>query len=364
MVRKVAKKLAGLLVDDKTRIICVCGAPFVGKTWLTKYAISKENEDSIIIYDNIDTYERFVEIIEHRKEDTRKYVIVGRLFESKCRQIIKCDIAIEYVSVYPMSYDEFKLSIPKIYNLNDIEILNLYILVGGLPEIVKIFLETGDIEKVREGQTHLLEKLQKEIPHKAMGIVQAVAKDEVIDSTGFSIRHIDKNARNREYESVIAKLVELGILIRINRFAPREDKAVKKYKLYFYDIGIVSLINEFSIRDLTDRNESWKRKLLYNFYIRELRSYLDSEKEEIKYYCKDRAKAKLPIIIEMDETSGNKKLIPIVIKDGKDNIELYSRSTQVFMKEHINVSPINVPAPTYNQLQESSSLYNRIKNIT
>ena len=125
-----------------------------------------------------------------------------------------------------------------------------------------------------------------------------------------------------------------------------------------------SLINEISIRDLTDRNESWKRKLLYNFYIRELRSYLDSEKEEIKYYCKDRAKAKLPIIIEMDETSGNKKLIPIVIKDGKDNIELYSRSTQVFMKEHINVSPINVPAPTYNQLQESSSLYNRIKNIT
>ena len=65
-----------------------------------------------------------------------------------------------------MSYDEFKLSIPKIYNLNDIEILNLYILVGGLPEIVKIFLETGDIEKVREGQIYLLEKLQKEIHNR------------------------------------------------------------------------------------------------------------------------------------------------------------------------------------------------------
>ena len=231
MVRQVAKRLAGLFCDEKIDVICVLGGPYVGKTWLVSYALEWTNKEYIKVFDNVNTYDEFENLVKQKSQENDKYVIVSRLGLDRCKEIVDGDMAIEYVMVYPMNYREFVLAMPVSFNIYSEELLKIYMMVGGLPEVVNTFIKTGDIDIVRNKQRELFQEMCNELTEKGQKLIYEVIRQELLDSTGFCIRQIANSARDREYARVIEELIGIGITERVKRLVIDADRGVRKYKL-------------------------------------------------------------------------------------------------------------------------------------
>ncbi|MBQ5918392.1 MAG: ATP-binding protein [Lachnospiraceae bacterium] len=358
MVRQVAKKLASLFCDEKIDVICVLGGPYVGKSWLVNSCISKD--DKIMVFDDINSYDDFLKLVKAQRISHVKYIIIGRLLDEKCRQLVGEDKRIRYVNVYPMNFAEFRLAIPKNNCIEQMEMLKLYMLVGGLPEVVKVFLETGNIEKVRCKQLQLLGKLEGQMNRKERAIVKSVIVQEQCEATGFFLSKLDRNARKREYAEVLSGLLDMGIIEKQRRFAPKENLEVRKYKLYIYDMGLYLAAIGIDIKSFMNCHKSWDEKLLYKFYLLDLRTYIDKSQDGLMYWSRHKGKANISIIIKM-KYGEDDLLFPIGIKE---KVELLAKSTQVFIKEYDGVRPINVKIPSMEEVEDGQKLYDRMRNTT
>ena len=359
MVRQVAEKLASLFRDEKIQVICILGGPYVGKTWLVNHIYRTEKNDSIRIFDNVNTYDELEEIIAKKRNGLEKYVIVGRLDEERCKAIVGSDIVVEYLMLYPMNFREFRLAVPVSYNICESKLLKLYMLVGGLPDVVKTFVQTGDINSVRQKQCQLFEEINSKLTAKAQNVINEVIRQELSEGTGFCIRQIDKNAREREYAKIIEELVSDGLIEKVERYAPGYDIDARKYRLKFFDIGIYSMINDLQLDKICGRGEDWNKDLLYDFYSKVLRTYIDRKVETIKYWKKNRAKAKIHITIE--RLQGEKRVIAISLIDKKKSI---SRSAMSFEQEYPASRSINVCMPTLDKVTDGYELYSKICHNT
>ena len=359
MVRQVAERLASLICDENIQVICVLGGPFVGKTWLVNHVLDSMNNACIKVYDNVNSYDAFREIIANKKDNIEKYIIVGRLLQVGCEEIIGKETNTAYVSMYPMNYSEFNLAVPKAYNISAIDLLKMYMLVGGLPEVVKMFTQTGHIERVRERQRQIYEKIREELSIKGQKIINSVIEQELSNGSGFCIRGIDKNARDRDYGHIIDELINMGVIEKVERLLSEDGLDVRKYKLSFYDLGIYSMIMNVNANHLDKNYGQGDKSLFENFYYKELRTYIDKQTEAIKYWKKYRAKAKLSIIIEGKDSENRYTLVSL-----EDKIRTIPRSVQSFIKEYPMAKYINVQMPIRDKVLDGHELYNKIRHIT
>ena len=352
MVREVAKSIKAWLEED-IQILCILGGPFVGKTWLVTNAIDKNDYDNMVIVDNVNSYEDFETVLKNVENDNR-YVIVGRLSVKKSEKIVQSiveGISIKYVYVTPMTFNEFKIALPKTYNLSQLDALKIYIQVGGLPEIAKKFFDTGDISKVRRRHTYLFEKLKGGLSYKEKQIIDAVIAQELSDNPGFTIRGISPIAREREYGDSVHSLMDVGLIYKVDRFGYKKDSRMHKYKFTFYDIGMWSTIY---------KKKSFDDDVMYSFYLRELITYTLGKNYNIFYWVKQRAKAKLSIIIEkcMDKKA---IIIPVEIAK-KENV--IPRNVQSFQNIYKAAIPIYINRPSDEMVEDGEVLFNRLGNIT
>ena len=361
MVRQVAERLASLFRDEKIQVICVLGGPFIGKTWLVNHILESEKNYSVEVFDNVNTYDEFEYIIKHKCNSLKRYVIVGRLLQEKCTELVGEDLQMEYVNIYPMNFREFSLAVPKAYNISNGELLKRYMLVGGLPEVVKNFVQTADIESVRKKQRQLFENIKAVLKVKGQKVIDSVIEQEVSGGSGFCIRKIDKNARERDYGSVIEELISMGLIEKVERLLSFDDRDVRGYRLSFYDMGIYSMIMELKDINLCNRYGEWDKRLLENFYYKEMRTYIDKQIDAIKYWKKYRGKAQIPIVIEKLGDKEDKRYVTISLLDKKVGI---SKSAQAFMREYPMTIPVSVLMPTIDNVLEGYGLYNKTSHIT
>lgn len=352
MVREVAKSIKAWLEED-TQILCILGGPFVGKTWLATNAFDGNSHNNIELVDNVNSYEDFETIIK-KKENHKRYVIVGRLLVKKCEKIAQSLVdekSIKYVYVTPMTFNEFKIALPKTYNLGELDALKIYIQVGGLPEIAKKFFDTGDISKVRRRHTYLFEKLKGGLGYKEKQIIDAVIVQELSDNPGFTFREISVAAREREYGDSVNSLRDKGLIYKIDRFDYKKDSRMHKYKFIFYDIGMWSTIY---------KKKSFDDDVMYSFLLRELITYTLGKNYNIFYWVKQRAKAKISIIIEkcMDKKA---IIIPVEIAK-KENV--IPRNVQSFQNIYKATIPLYINRPSDEMVEDGDVLFNRLGNIT
>lgn len=352
MVRDVTKSIKAWLEED-TQILCILGGPFVGKTWLATNAFDGNSHNNIEIVDNVNSYEDFETIIKNLKKDKR-YIIVGRLLVEECAKIAQSSVdkkSIKYVYVMPLTFKEFKVAIPKTYNLSEIDLLKIYIQVGGLPEVAKKFFDTGDISKVRRRHSILFEKIKTQYGYREKKILDAIITQELSDAPGFTFRGISAVAREREYGDSIRLLINKGLIYKIDRFDYKKETKAHKCKFVFYDIGMWSTIY---------KNKAFNDNVLYSFYIRELLSCVKAKEYKILYWVKQRAKAKLSIVIEK---CMNKKqiFIPVVITKKENAVP---RNVQSFQKEYEETVAIYVKYPIDEIVEDGKALFERICNIT
>ena len=286
---------------------------------------------------------------------------------------------IQHVYMYPLDFVEFceangysKQYLLSLLNTKDInesthqQMMNLYrdyIVVGGLPEAVKKFIETKSYDKVFEIQKDLVIGYMQDIRKYADSNNQKIKIEKCFNSIPthlkqqnkkFKYKNVDENGRKRMFEDSLSWLNEAGLIIESHNLK-RIDKSLQQFideddfKIYMFDTGI--LMSMF---------EPEKRQLVFSgsndydiggIYENSIASILDKTNiNEIMYYSLNNE-------LELDfvyEYKGN-----ITILEVKSGNNLKS----VSMKKYLNRNS-DKSVDIYKVSSKICSDEERIKNIT
>ena len=196
-----------------------------------------------------------------------------------------------------------------------------YVVLGGMPAVVKDYIQKGTFEGSLDTQHQLIADYKEDIRKYAQGVDQtrilnvfnSIASQLAKDNKKFQISKVEKNARFRDYRGCAEWLVDAGI---VNACYCLNDVELPlsgncdtdKFKLYFCDTGLlVSLLDEESQEDLrANKNLGVYKGALYENIVSEA---LVKTGYKLYYYKKENATLEEDFFIR----SAN-NLIPVEVK--------------------------------------------------
>lgn len=233
------------------------------------------------------------------------------------------------MQMYPMSFKEFLMAvghekyidlfsawtvdrvIPDLYEVPMKKLLREYYYVGGMPEAVKEFVETGDLEEVAEIQKEILsdyaDDFSKHAPiteiEKIRMLWDSVPKQLAKENNKFIFSHVKEGKRSHELEAALQWLRNAGLIYQLelvhNAEIPISANADATYfKVYMSDIGLLGRRLGLSYNDFQNMDDvvgTFKGAIVENYVLNEL---LALEKEP--YFWKSANTAEVDFIYESD----------------------------------------------------------------
>lgn len=265
---------------------------------------------------------------------------------------------INQLTIYPMNFEEFLLNrnrqlydrLLTAYKGNKIceeivhnkafKIFYEYLLIGGMPEVVNTFIETGSYQEAKETLKDLYDNyladmdLYQASPEsivRAKKIFENIYTQLNKESKNFKVSLIEKDAKGRNMRSSIdwltlAYLVNKSSLIKENVTIPLIDSDESLYRLYLSDIGIFSYQSRINATTFIDKKS---RNSLSGIFFE---NYVASELVNAGYklfYWKGKGNAEFEFIIEYDST-----FIPIDVKKVRgtlDSLKKFKNHNKLFL---------------------------------
>ncbi len=348
MKRIVMEELGKWYDSCDGRILFLAGAPRVGKSWLIDNLCKEKQEKYIkisvkhltcteaksagivIITDVNDRQclERAKRIILRIRSENSlkefKFIIESRIVrdETYLKAFIN-ENYVNFVRVYPLNIREFASEITREKSVDMLDIMRLYLYIGGMPECVCSFLKTGSLTSVRATQNEILRYIKDNCcSKKSKEILNAISLQVKTTDTSFTYRRLGVNAREREYGKDVEYLLSKGVIYRLPRF---EENG---YRLYMYDVGLMTAmldIEETLMMKEYDIYKIYNETLVQCFVLQEYMRYKDKGLE-LFYWHRTRAKARLPLVI-------NHRTEGIIILNLCAGVN-YSRSVQSFCERY------------------------------
>ena len=176
---------------------------------------------------------------------------------------------VDFMTLYPVSFAEYLramdsplyrsyqmidgvMAIPEVLHQQLIDAYKLYLVLGGMPEVVSTYIDTRSWNEVRVVQDAILQSYSldfaKHISNKDIPRVFQVwgnLQDQLArEDKKFRYSDVQKGGRAREYEGAIEWLCLAGLVYRVSAIeTPRLPlSAYKKsnaFKLYLNDVGLL-----------------------------------------------------------------------------------------------------------------------------
>ena len=310
---------------------------------LEENAIIKENQTFLLFIDEIQEAPEVIELLRYFYEDTPHiYVIAaGSLLEFVLGDISKVPVGrIQYLYMHPMNFEEFLIAqnkkkwldafneVPIQKNAHEllIEQFHIYCIIGGMPEVLKVYLEQKNMSRVNEVYQSIWHTLKSDIEKYASNDSEKRIIRHVLETAPFYFDERIKfqnfgnsNYRSREVSEAFRSLDAAG-LIRLmyptTSLNPPIQKDFKKSpRIHFLDIGIINNIRKVQadFLQLNDLSEGYRGALIPQVIYQELISINNTEIEKPAFWVRDKAQASAEVDLIL---SYKDKLIPIEIKSG------------------------------------------------
>lgn len=264
--------------------------------------------DTLIIFDEIQENPNALNSLKYFYENAPEYQIVsaGSLLgvalthQGKSFPVGK----VEFMDLYPMSFCEFLTAIGeeklcellrkldfnliKVFKSKYEELLKKYLYIGGMPEVVKNYVENKDFIKVRELQKQLLkayeEDFGKHIAKKDTPKVQmiwdSIPSQLAKRNPKFIYRLLKEGARAKEFEDALIWLKKTGLVYQVNKLTKPdlpifsyEDRS--SFKLYMLDTGLFCAKSLLDVETLLDGSrifEEFRASLTEQYVLQELKT--------------------------------------------------------------------------------------------
>ena len=383
--RKVEKKIYEWIDNGKGALL-VDGARQVGKTFTIRNCLQTQNidyielnliEDSdalraLMISDSvedlktnisaiashelipretvifIDEVQELKEIVTRIKfwvdEGSFRYILSGSLLGIELRALRSAPVGyVHELKMFPMDFDEFmeasqipdnvvthikecfktKKPVGDVVHDKIMKLFKRYLVVGGMPQAVNEYVESGNISRVGEIQRDIISFYKRdftkyESEDKALmlkTIYDLIPAQLLKQNRRFNYADIKKGLRFKNVENSFMWLYNSGVVL--NAFNTTEPKIGLKLneksslvKLYYSDVGLLTYVCGEAMRKsiLFDENVQNLGGIYENVVIQELTSC----GYEV-YYYNSKKLGELDFLIE-----NGISVVPIEVKSGKD----------------------------------------------
>lgn len=201
------------------------------------------------------------------------------------------------------------------------DIFRDYMTLGGMPDVVRTYIENKNFSGTLEIQRQLLTDYEEDITKYAVGLDKAKIKNIynhisvflAKENKRFQISKISHNARNREYVGVVEWLTDAGIINPCYCLAEVElplkgNYDPKLYKIYFKDTGLlIASLDEEAQEDLrANRNFGTYKGAIYENIVGDM---LVKQGYRLYYYKQDSPALEMDFFVRDSES-----LIPVEVK--------------------------------------------------
>ena len=330
-------------------------------------------EKTLIVFDEIQLCERALTSLKYFCENEPDYHIISAgnlLGVAVNRQTFSFPVGkVDMKTLYPMDLEEFMLAlgeqelVSRIRNcfqtdtplpsaLHDaaMGLYRQYLVVGGMPECVMQFAETGDYILVRHTQDTILASYlndmskynnQNEIKKTRLAYDTITAQLSK-KNTRFQYKRIKKGGRASEFENAIEWLTLSGIVSRVFKVEqvkkPLENyRDIDAFKIYVSDLGLLCAKKDLAANDIlymVDEINDFKGGMAENYVNVQL-----SINGYRTYYWESARGAEIDFVIQREG-----QLIPIEVKSA-DNTR--AKSLKVYMDMYKPAYAIKLSAKNF-----------------
>ncbi len=166
----------------------------------------------------------------------------------------------DLIDQYETYYKEEKM-LPEAIHEKLNELFLQYVVVGGMPEVVNIFVKTLDIRLVVEAQKRILNDYyydlanyaSKDIKEKVRECYDSIPNQLAKDNKKYQYKLVKNCGNVRYYNSSIKWIIDSGLAHQIYRLKTfdkplRAYRDLKSFKLYFNDTGLLLAMYEGNVQ--------------------------------------------------------------------------------------------------------------------
>ena len=262
-------------------------------------------DDTLVILDEVQDIPEVLEALKYFKEEAPDYhiAVAGSLLGISLHENISYPVGkVNVINLYPMSFEEFlmakgekeacKLLMSRDYVMMSllhekyVDLLRQYYYVGGMPEAVSKYVETGALREVRRIQQEILQGYdldfskhapKEQVPRIRM-VWNSVPSQLFKENKKFIYKVVKEGARAREYEDALQWLVDARLVHKIYRStAPGLPVAayddLSAFKIYLVDVGLLRRLAQLAPTAFGEGNRlftEFKGALTENFVLQTL----------------------------------------------------------------------------------------------
>ena len=384
MYRKDSITIEEWLINSNKALL-VTGARQIGKTWLIRDEISKSgyakfeinfiDQPDMVTYLNtemsaeeflvklkmimpenckphetvvfFDEIQKCPEIVTKIKflvdEGSFKYVMSGSLLGVELRGIASAPVG--YLSVlrmYPMDFEEFMIAnhvskttlemlkekfetcrpVDEFIHQKLLSLFFVYLIVGGMPDAVKTYIDTKDIREVDKIQRDIVMLYKEDFSQyesedkklKLKSIYEIVPAELNKQNKKFVFTMLNKELKFNRYENSFLWLKDAGVVLPVyNADAPiiplLASKSSNVFRLFSSDIGLLTSAYPAETKvELINKNGEVNNGAHFENAVAQQLSANGFK----PYFCKKKNLGELDFVIEMGG-----KVVPIEVKSGK-----------------------------------------------
>lgn len=297
--------------------------------------------DTLIILDEVQDVPEAIESLKYFCEEAPEYhiAVAGSMLGISIHEGVSYPVGkVDELDVFPMSFEEFllakgeneacKLLLEKDFATTNlvhekyVDLLRQYYYVGGMPEVVKEYVETGALKNVRNKQTAILHGYERDFskhaPKEQLERIRMVWKSIPSqlfkENKKFIYGALRKGARANDFEIAIQWLVDSGLVYRVSRCTKIAlplgiYENFSSFKLYIVDVGLLgAVVKTEPVQVLVNNNvfTEYKGGMTEQYILQQMKSH---GVEPIFYHKTDDSRLELDFVIQQETAA-----LPIEVK--------------------------------------------------
>ena len=372
-------------LKSSDKALLVTGARQIGKTWLIREEIAKSGyrkfevnfidqpdlvdylnakmsaneflvklkmimpedckpQETIVFFDEIQKCPEIVTKIKFLVEEgSFKYVMSGSLLGVELKGIASVPVGyLTFLRMYPMDFEEFMIAnnvskttlemlkakfetcqpVDEFIHQKLLLLFFIYLIVGGMPDAVKIYIATKDIREVDKVQRDIVALYKEDFSQyesedkklKLISIYDIIPAELNKQNKKFVFTMLDKELKFDRYENSFLWLKDAGVALPVyNVEAPviplKASKSSNVFRLFSNDTGLLTSAYPAETKlELINKNSEVNNGAHFeNAVVQQL---MANGLEP--YFCKKKNIGELDVLVEMDG-----KVVPIEVKSGK-----------------------------------------------
>jgi len=237
-------------------------------------------------------------------------------------------------------YTERK-QLPADVNTAMMKYLREYCVVGGMPEVVKRFVETEDFVQVHTVQQKILDSYLDDIAKyataaerpKARNCYLSIPKQLAKENKKFQYSVVEKKGTSRKYENTLEWLRDAGLIkfctnVSLPKFPISAYTKDDWYKIYCTDIGILTAMYGFEMKKAVIEN-SLAGPVKGGIYENLVADMLAKKKLGLYYYKPESNSQEIEFLLVKEGD-----VIPVEVKSGNNATVSLNRFIEKFQPQY------------------------------